>query len=413
MNQFQNINSNNINNMNINNQAQNNNITNNNIIQGNNNNNINNNNIDNIQEDPFEDLKKGENIFPVVGLRNVGLTCYMNSTLQCLLHIPELNIYFLKIYPKDKERFKQINKEAETHGRLSEEYYNIVKDVFETNEKPAESKYGLGYYINSKSISPKRFNETLSRLNPQFGRFESNDAKDLLLYLFQTMHAELNYYGNEKLKNVPKCNQIYESESYNFFMTVNNNLNLSIFSYLFYGILKSTTKCKGCNNLLYNFQYFQFLSFPAYNFHKQKFNIYKGFKEFTKGENMTGENQCYCQKCKGLKDAVVSSAIFYTPPYLIINFDYGKDKIYKPDLVDFGEIIDLTQFTDEKCKERTYELIAVCTHIGKSGNTGHYIAYCKDQYNLWHKFNDSSYDDCNFSEINSYSPYLLIFKKAK
>ena len=77
-------------------------------------------------------------------------------------------------------------------------------------------------------------------MNTQFSKYESNDAKDLLLYLFQTMHEELNYFGDEKLKNVPKCNQLIEKESYNFFVKVNFSLNLSIFSYLFYGIIKLT-----------------------------------------------------------------------------------------------------------------------------------------------------------------------------
>ena len=337
----------------------------------------------------------------------------MNSTLQCLLHISELNIFFLNIYPNNRETFDRINKEAETCGRLSKEYYLLVKDVFNKNEEP-DKKYipGYGYYPNDKSISPKEFNKLLSRVNPQFARFESNDAKDLLLYLFQAMHAELNYYGDKKLKNVPRCNQTIELESFNFFSTVNNDLNLSIFSYLFYGILKSETVCQQCKKTLYNFQYFQFLSFPAYNFQGQVFNIYKGFIEFIKPEKMIGDNKCYCQYCKDLKDALVSSIIYYTPPYLIINIDYGKDKKYKPNKIEFGEFIDLTNFTDKSCNERTYKLIAVSTHIGSSGNYGHYIAYCKDQHNFWHKFNDSSHNLCKFEEVNSNSPYLLIFKRT-
>ena len=356
---------------------------------------------------------KEEIAFSLVGLKNVGLTCYMNSTLQCLLHINELNIFFINIYPSNEKQFNEINKEAETHGRLSKEYYLIVKDVFKKNKEPEWNNFpSYGRYFNDKSISPKNFNELLSRLNPQFARFESNDAKDLLLYLFQAMHSELNYYGDKKLKNVPRCDQTIEFESFNFFSTVNNDLNLSIFSCLFYGILKSETVCKNCGKTLYNFQYFQFLSFPAYNFQDKTFNIYQGFKEFIKPENMTGDNQCYCQFCKDLKDAWVSSKIYYTPPYLIINIDYGKDKKYKPNKIEFGEFIDLTGFTNENCDEKTYSLIAVSTHIGSSGNYGHYIAYCKDPHNFWHKFNDSSHDDCKFDEVNSNTPYLLIYKKT-
>ena len=156
-----------------------------------------------------------------------------------------------------------------------------------------------------------------------------------------------------------------------------------------------------------------FLSFPTFNFKQKIFNIYQGFKEFIKKENMIGDNQCYCAKCKGLRDAKIKSIIYKTPPYLIINIDYGKDKKYLPDKVEFGEIIDLKGFIDKRCSETFYELIAVSSHIGRSGNTGHYVTYCKNSSKKWYEFNDSSYYDCEFSRVNSNSPYLLIFKRLK
>ena len=276
----------------------------------------------------------------------------------------------------------------------------------------------MDIYLNQKAkyIAPKYFNEFLSIANGQFAQYEANDAKDLLLYLLQAMHAELNYYGDQKLKNVPKCNQLIENESFNFFMTVNNSLNLSIISYLFYGIHKSKTICNGCGNILYNFQYFQFLSFPTFNFKDNDFNIYKGFKEFIKPEKMTGDNKCYCQKCKGLRDAKVTTKIYFAPPYLIINIDYGKNKKYKPKNVYFGGIIDIKDFVDNYNNEEfppsvQYKLIAVSTHIGRSGSSGHYITYCQNNKNQWYEFNDSSVTETIFEEVNSNSPYLLIYKK--
>ena len=340
-----------------------------------------------------------ENYFPLIGLRNVGLTCYMNSILQCLLHIPELNGYFINQYPEQKDKLKKINDDTETRGRLCEEYHKVVIDIYKVH--------------NKNYIIPKDFNKLLSAINGQFAQYEANDAKDLLLYLFQAMHAELNYNGDKKLKNVPKCNQLIEKESFDFFMTVNQELNLSIISYLFYGVHKSKTICKGCKNTLYNFQFFQFLSFPTFSYKNDNFNIYKGFKDFIKPETMSGENQCYCQNCKGLRDAKVITKIYFTPPYLIINIDYGKDKKYMPKKVTFGGIIDIKEFVDEFniSPSILYKLIAVSTHLGNSGTSGHYVTYCQNNKNEWYEFNDSSVTRSKYEELNYNSPYVLVYKK--
>jgi len=212
---------------------------------------------------------------------------------------------------------------------------------------------------------------------------------------------------------------IYLGNGNIFFNNIVNNLRVGpiyepdISTYLFYGIVKSCTKCLKCKNILYNFQYFQFLSFPLFNYQNKEFNIYRGFKEYIKNEKLIGNNQCYCQKCKDLNDASVSSIIYYTPPYLFINLDYGKNKKYIPKKIEFGEIIDITGFVDKDCKDITYQLIAVATHIGSSGNSGHYIAYCKDNKNKkdWHYFSDSYHTKCEFNDIKKNTPYLLLFKR--
>ena len=354
----------------------------------------------------LNNLKEYQSLyFPLKGLNNVGLTCYMNSTLQCLLHIPDLSYFFINLFNEFKNSHSDIMKKTESRGLLSIEYKKVLDGVW------GEEKKGIFF---RDAFSPKRFNDLISKLNPQFAKYESNDARDLMIYLLQQMHEELNFFGGEKLGKIPKCNQLNEADAFNFFYQVNSTLNFSIISYLFWGIVKQTTICMKCKSLLYNFQYFQYLSFPLYSYKDGRFNFYRGLKEYTKEEILSGDNQFYCQVCNNLRDAKVESKICYTSPYLIINLDYGKGKKYNPNSIDFGSTIFITkEFLNKNIPEAQYQLVAVSTHMGSSGNAGHYIAFCKDPKDdkIWHKFNDSSHSLCKFEDTYSYSPYLLIFKK--
>ena len=340
------------------------------------------------------------------GLNNVGLTCYMNSTLQCLLHIPELTFFFVNAYIEFSNKYEKMIQKTETKGKISKEYKALLSEIL-TNSR--------NFFGFDSSVSPKKFNDLISRLNPQFSKYQSNDAKDLIIYLLQEMHEELNYFGGQKLQKIPQCNQLDESDSFKFFYEVNSKMNFSIISYLFWGIVKQTTICKVCKSTLFNFQYFQYLSFPLYRYANTKFNIYKGLKDYIAEEILSGDNQFYCQKCQNLRDAKIFSKIYYTSPYLLINLDYGKNKIYIPKEIDYGSIIILSkEFLEIKAGEITYNLIAVSSHIGSSGNSGHYITYCRDiKSDSWYKFNDSSVSKCDFENTKEYSPYLLLFKKVK
>ena len=56
--------------------------------------------------------------------------------------------------------------------------------------------------------------------------------------------------------------------------------------------------------------------------------------------------------------------------------------------------------------------MGVCTYLGDSGVSGHYIDYCKHrETGEWYNFNDLSCEKCNQSDINGGNPYLLLYEK--
>ena len=117
----------------------------------------------------------------------------MNATLQCLLHVSELSNYCLYEYPKDKSFLKSNCKNILTKGDLSNAYYEVVKAVDKLSKDEIKFSYN--------SYSPSNFKTILGKYNPQFSQPEANDSKDLILYLLQTFHEELNYFGD---KVIPK-----------------------------------------------------------------------------------------------------------------------------------------------------------------------------------------------------------------
>ena len=125
---------------------------------------------------------------------------------------------------------------------------------------------------------------------------------------------------------------------------------------------------------------------------------YQGFIDFFKPNLISGENKCYCQYCKGLIDMEITNKIYYPPPYLIINIDYGESKKYIPKEINFGGIIDIRDFIDDSNKSPSiqYKLIAVCNYIGKSGSIGRYITYCPNNQDIWYEFNDSRVSETQF-----------------
>jgi ubiquitin C-terminal hydrolase len=168
----------------------------------------------------------------LVGLNNIGATCYMNATLQCLSNTKKLTEYFLNEYKSNKSNI------------LSYEYYKVLKNLWDENN-------------HKNAYSPYSFKEVLSKENPLFSGIQANDSKDLLNFLVERFHQELNKTKPKNEENKINFNQVNQSDEmamFNLFMAeFKLNFNSPI-SNLFYGLLETKSQCSNCKIIKFNFQ---------------------------------------------------------------------------------------------------------------------------------------------------------------
>ena len=353
-------------------------------------------------------------MFPMKCINSNDSNCYLDSFIQCLIHINEFANYFLNEYPNISSLLKQKNKK----GDFSESFYNIIKDACENNSlsnnesKTFKKKSLRNIYKNQKYINLENFKNILfSQKN--FG-LDKNNCKNYILSIFQIMHEELNYLEEQKLEL--NSNQILfdKFSKFNSFNNIYNMNNLSIISKLFYGTIEEITKCNNCQTTTYNFQKFSFISFNTTDYAKQLFNINDGFEDYTKTEIIRENDGLYCPKCKKVFEAESYRKIIEPPKKLLINIEYNEDDRLKPIKVDFKDKIDISKYTDFSLGLLIeYELICICTYINDfKNNYNNYFTYCKDKRtDEWYYFNEQKSEKINLEDIYLRNPYILLYEK--
>ncbi|CAH0479984.1 unnamed protein product [Peronospora belbahrii] len=173
------------------------------------------------------------------GLRNLGNTCFMNSALQCLSHVELLTRYFLSNeYKKDLNRDNPLG----TGGNLAEEYDALLKEI---------------HFGTAPSTSPANFKRAISRFAPQFSGFQQHDAQELLAYIIDGLHEDLNRikhkpYIEAKESDGSQDDATVAKEAWEFHLLRND----SIFVDHVQGQFKSTVVCPICNKVSITFDPF-------------------------------------------------------------------------------------------------------------------------------------------------------------
>ena len=344
----------------------------------------------------------------LAGLNNIGATCYMNATLQCLSNTKKLREYFLIRY------------NDQPNNTMSREFRKVLQNLW-------DKKY------HKKAYSPNSFKEVLSKENPLFAGIQANDSKDLINFLIERFHQELNVVNNIMNNNISASPQDQTNESLmlsQFLKEFQQNFNSPI-SNLFYGLLETKSQCKGCKIIKYNFQIYSFLEFPLeqvnvyyYNMGKRPLvlpnntnpdvDLYECFEYNRKIDVMGGENQMWCNICNKLCDAFYSSLLYSAPNYLIINLNRGKGAVYKCN-VNFPEQLNIINFLSYKDENTVFDLYAVISHLGPSSMSGHFVAYCRSDIDYkWYLYNDSIVTECTKNkQYREGLPYILFYRVLK
>ena len=239
--------------------------------------------------------------------------------------------------------------------------------------------------------------------------------KDLVLFLLETMHNELNKVtvSNQFEDNIDQYN--FENSFYSFANYFKNNFR-SIVSDIFYGMYNSRMKCYSCGVVTHNIQCYNLLIIPLeeVRIFKNRFQNYVTIREcfeyYQKSDFMTGQNQIYCNNCKQMANSENNTTLLVGPKVLIINLNRGKGLQFNV-TIDFNEYINISDFLFFKKPYINYELIGVVTHFGPSSDSGHFIAFCKSFVDKrWYKYNDAIVTPCSFQDTkNTGVPYILFY----
>ena len=338
-----------------------------------------------------------------LGLENIGATCYMNATIQCLCHISNFKKYF-------QNKHSVYNDTKNKNCRLTKEFYKLINSLWKDSYK------GKNYF------TPRDFKDTISEMNPLFQGIAANDSKDLIIFIYETIHNEINdptpynethnYINDQTLR-------LFRKDYYS------NNSSFLINT--FYFEQQSEIKCLSCKYSKLSYNISNIIIFPLEKVRQYMEKKYNGFisvtldncfENYQESEMLFGQNQIYCNSCKNLSNASTSNKIFTSPEVLTIILNRGKGLQFDVNF-EYPLSLDIDKYITDKSKgNNKYELICVLTHLGPSGMSGHFIAFCKSPVdNHWYCYNDASVSKCNDPRDQNSDelegiPYVLFYQKC-
>lgn len=348
---------------------------------------------------------------PRTGLGNFGVTCYMNSTIQCLSATVVLSKFFID----DRFRHYVQKNWKGSQGVMPGLYANLIRALWKND---------------THGILPTSFRNFCGRLNREWAIDRQQDAKEFFDFVVDCLHEDLNInwqrtplrpltFSEEMQRErmpVPKVSKI-EWDRY-------CHREASFISSLFAGQHASRLRCTTCRQTSTTYEAFYSISVeipPA-----GTGNIYQCLRSYCQEEMLSGDEVWKCPYCKCKRMATKQIIITRAPQILVVHFKrfsasktQSARKIHTP--VEFplhGLRMDDFVISHPSAGAEpdssappgmgptvapfTYDAFAVLRHLGSSMGSGHYISLVRDaERQCWRMFDDDRVSDFNPRDLRS------------
>ncbi|KAM3922287.1 ubiquitin carboxyl-terminal hydrolase 36 [Leptodactylus fuscus] len=318
---------------------------------------------------PVEKLSmKWERISRVgAGLQNLGNTCFLNSTVQCLTYTPPLANYLL----------------SKEHSRNCQQGGFCMLCIMQNHLIQAFANSG-------NSIKPVSFIRELKKIARHFRFGSQEDAHEFLRYTIDAMQkACLNGYA--KLDRQSQATTLVHQ--------------------IFGGYLRSRVKCSVCKSVSDTFDPYLDIALEI----RHSANIIRALELFVRSDVLSGENAYMCAKCKKKVPATKRFSIHRASNVLTLSLkrfaNFSGGKITKD--VGYPEFLNIRPYMSQTNGDPVmYALYAVLVHSGYSCHAGHYYCYVKASNGQWYQMNDSLVHASNIKVVLNQQAYVLFYLRV-